>query len=97
MSKPLLELMLEHDVQWPDGAVCAVQSYIGSAIMFSRSKDLSRVCKRGRWRANGGGWIEYSVILLKEQAINCETAIVTRSEYESAHALIGKKGEQCTR
>lgn len=81
MKKTLLELMLEADVKWPEGAEFAAQDKKNKRVYFFTVKPKCQA-SCGRW--HDAGVISGSGVELPALCRNWHQTIVTREQYEAA-------------
>lgn len=97
MNKTLIELMLEANVEWPDGAEFAAQDKLYSRLWFYIDEPELRE-GRSFWSASDN-YLDFEV--LTEIASDWSTTIITRAEYEAAQdkaerdRIFGYKDEPC--
>ena len=81
MNKTLIELMLEANVEWPEGAEFAAQDSDDNRVFYYHSAPIGRTPEGSVWRAVGHAAI--SSVKLGETAKD-QYKYISREEYEAA-------------
>jgi len=85
MAKTLIELMVEAEVQWPEGSEYAVQNLMGGDLCFYREKpDAMESDTVWSTTRKDHRYIAGKNITLPELACDWPQAIVTRDQYQEA-------------
>ena len=93
-KKHLIELMIEADVKWPDGAKYAAQDKDTMRVRFYRIGKPLRDFGVDYWSSFCGSLINGVMVKLPELCSNWHQTIVTREQYVEARAAIGDKASQ---
>lgn len=81
-KKKLIDLMIENNVQWPEGAEFAAQDK-DCKVWFYRHKPHRESCE-AQWECDSNLHVIGSPKTLPELCLNWHQAIVTREKYEKA-------------
>ena len=93
-KKRLIELMIEADVKWPDGAKYAAQDKDTMRVRFYRIGKPFHDFGVDYWNSFCGSLINGVMVKLPELCSNWHQTIVTREQYVEARAAIGDKASQ---
>ena len=85
-KKHLIELMIEADVKWPDGAKYAAQDKDTMRVRFYRKGKPLREVGADYWSSSGGSLITGVMATPPELCHNWHQTIVTKAQYEAAVA-----------
>lgn len=83
-KKTLIELMLENDIEWPEGAEFAAQDKCDKRVWFNRERP-TRNKNSEVW--NCSGLVKGFSAVMPELCRNWHQTIVTREQYENAQEM----------
>ena len=92
-KKHLIELMIEADVKWPDGAKYAAQDKDTMRVRFYRIGKPFHDFGVDYWNSFCGSLINGVMVKLPELCSNWHQTIVTREQYVEARAAAGNVSE----